>query len=191
VEFQELDIPGVFLVGFRVMEDERGSFARTFCIDEFAARGLCPRVVQCSESRNRAVGTLRGMHFQIAPHEEAKLVTCVRGAIYDVILDLRPASPSFGKWVSVELSEGGRQSVYIPEGCAHGFQTLMDDSTVHYQMSTAYDAASARGVRPDDPAFGIRWPLAISSISDRDRSFPLWADRGPTELPSRQGAVAS
>lgn len=171
MNFLPAGLPGVALVESQSFEDERGFFARTFCRREFAAHGLDSNVVQCSLSFNSKRGTLRGMHFQAAPHEEAKLVRCVRGAIYDVIVDLRPASPTFRQWRAYQLNERNRHALFIPVGLAHGFQTLEDDSEVFYQMSAFYEPEAGRGVRWNDPAFGIRWPIADAIISERDRGF--------------------
>ena len=170
--FHETKLKGVYIIEPEWLEDERGFFARTFCQEEFAAHGLNPRVVQCNISFNKKKGTLRGMHYQIAPHEEVKLVRCTRGAIYDVIIDLRPDLPTFKRWVAVELTADNRRMLYIPEGFAHGFQTLEDDTEVFYQMSESYHPECARGVRWDDSAFGIEWPLLDLTISAKDRSYP-------------------
>lgn len=172
--FEETGLAGAFVIEPERREDERGFFARTWCRDEFAAHGLNPALVQCNISFNKKRGTLRGMHYQAAPHEEAKLVRCTQGAIYDVILDLRRESATFGRWVGVELTAENRRMLYVPEGFAHGFQTLEDDSEVFYQMSAFYHAESALGARWDDPAFAIAWPLPDPILSDRDRAFPLW-----------------
>ena len=153
-------------------EDHRGFFARTFCEREFAAHGLNPRVVQCNISFNRLKGSLRGMHFQAAPYSEAKLVRCTAGSIHDVIIDLRPSSPAFKKHFGLELSARNRRMLYIPEEFAHGFQTLEDDTEVFYQMSQFYSAEHSRGVRWDDPAFGISWPPGERIIIERDRTYP-------------------
>jgi dTDP-4-dehydrorhamnose 3,5-epimerase len=158
VLFRETRVAGGYVVELERMEDERGYFARTYSSDEFAARGLDHRVEQCSTSFNAKRGTLRGLHYQAAPYGEAKLVRCTRGAIYDVAVDLRPDSPSYLRWVGVELSADNGRALFVPEGCAHGFQTLADDSEVHYQISTPYVQEAARGVRWDDPAFNIDWP---------------------------------
>jgi dTDP-4-dehydrorhamnose 3,5-epimerase len=170
--FTSTDISGVWAVDAERLEDERGFFARTWDPQELAERGLNPELAQCSVSYNRARGTLRGMHYQAAPHEEAKLVRCTGGAIFDVALDLRPGSPSFRAWFGIELSAENRRALYIPEGCAHGFLTLEDGSEVHYQISRAYMPAAARGVRWDDPAFAISWPGEVVVINERDRSYP-------------------
>ena len=173
--FRELALPGVFLIQPELHSDVRGWFARTWCEEEFAAQGLNPRLVQCNVSFNRRQGTLRGMHFQAAPHTEAKLIRCTQGAIWDVALDLRPASPTFLQHIGVELTAANRHALYIPEGCAHGFQTLIDDTEVLYQMSAAYAPEAARGVRFDDPAFDIEWPVADPIMLERDRTYPDFA----------------
>jgi dTDP-4-dehydrorhamnose 3,5-epimerase len=141
---------------------------------EFEVHGLTSRLVQINVSHNVSRGTLRGMHFQLSPHEEAKVVSCTQGAIYDVVLDLRPESPTYLAWVAEELTAASRKALYIPEGCAHGFQTLIEDSQVLYLMSEYYAPGHGRGVRYDDPAFGIEWPLEVTSISDADRSWPAY-----------------
>lgn len=169
--FRETHLGGAYVIEPERLADERGFFARTFCEQEFEARGLNPRIVQCNVSFNKLKGTLRGMHYQAAPHEETKLVRCTQGAIYDVIIDLRPASPTFKQWVAVELSRANGLMLFIPEGFAHGFQTLADDTEVFYQMSEFYYPESSRGVRWNDPAFGIRWPAAERAISSRDAAF--------------------
>ncbi len=173
IKFNETELKGAFVIEPERFDDERGFFARTWSQEEFAARGLNPKVVQCNTSFNKQRGTLRGMHYQVAPHEEAKLVRCTGGAIYDVIIDLRPDSPTWGEWFGVELTSRNRLMVYVPEGFAHGFQTLADETEVFYQVSAYYHQESARGVRWDDPAFGIDWPLAVTAISQRDREHPL------------------
>lgn len=171
--FHETKLGGAFVIEPERITDERGFFARTWDTDEFAARGLNPNLAQCNISFNERAGTLRGMHFQVEPHEEAKLVRCTMGAIYDVIIDLRFASPTFMQWVAVELSAKNRLMLYIPEGFAHGFQTLQDKSEVFYQMSAFYHREYARGVRFDDPAFGIEWPPSGDLIITRkDRRYP-------------------
>jgi dTDP-4-dehydrorhamnose 3,5-epimerase len=153
-------------------EDHRGFFARTFCEREFEAHGLNPRVAQCNISFNRFKGSLRGMHFQASPYSEAKLVRCTAGSIYDVIIDLRSSSPSFKKHFGLELSARNRKMLYIPEEFAHGFQTLEDNTEVFYQMSQFHSPEHARGVRWDDPAFGISWPPGERIIIERDRTYP-------------------
>ena len=175
VIFRALSVAGAFLLDLERREDERGFFARTWCEQEFAAHGAPPRWVQCSTSFNRRRGTLRGMHYQAAPHEEVKLVRCIRGAIYDVLLDLRPDSPTFRGWAAAELTAENRTQLFVPAGVAHGFQTLEDESEVFYQISEFYRPESARGVRWDDPAFGIPWPLGPRFISERDQQYADWA----------------
>jgi len=171
--FKATKLEGAFLIEPERREDDRGYFVRTFCEREFAEHGLRVRFVQCNLSFNRRKGTLRGMHFQAAPHEEAKLVSCTRGAIYDVIIDLRPGSPTYLQHVAETLSAENGKAFYIPEGFAHGFQTLADDSEVFYQMSEFYHPESARGVRWNDPAFQIEWPPAERTIIPRDQEYPL------------------
>ena len=170
--FEETQLEGVWVIKPERLEDERGFFARTWDRDEFSRRGLDGRTVQCSISFNRTRGTLRGLHYQAAPHEESKLVRCTAGAIFDVAVDLRPGSPSFGDWAGAELSAENRVALYVPKGCAHGFLTLDDSSEVYYQMSELYVPEAARGVRWDDPAFGIAWPGEVAVINDRDRAYP-------------------
>lgn len=175
--FSETKLPGAFIIEVKRLEDERGFFGRSFCRREFEERGLNPFVAQCNISFNRDAGTLRGMHFQAAPHAEEKLVRCTRGALYDVIIDLRPESPTFKRWVSLELTEDNGRMLYIPKGFAHGFQTLVDETEIFYQMSTFYHPESGRGVRWNDPAFGIQWPETDRVIlSDRDRLWPDYTD---------------
>jgi len=175
VRFAETELAGAYLIDVEKMEDERGFFARTFCRDEFAARGLRPVFVQCNVSFNARKGTLRGMHFQQPPHEEAKLVRCTRGALYSVIVDLRRGSATRKRWIAVELTADTRRMLYVPEGCAHGFQTLEDNCEVFYQMSEAYHPEFARGLRWNDPAFGIRWPDPGPFVSQRDAHYPDFA----------------
>lgn len=167
----ETKLKGVFVIDPQRIEDERGFFARTWCEREFAERGINLRVVQCNISSNRKRGTLRGMHYQAPPHAEAKLVRCTMGAMYDVALDLRADSPTFKEWVAVELTAENLRMLYIPEGFAHGFQTLADNTEVFYQISQCYHPESARGVRWNDPAFGIQWPWNPEVISERDRAY--------------------
>jgi len=178
VIFMETGLAGAFLVELDRRTDERGYFARSFCTQEFSDHGLPTAVVQCNVSFNRIRGTLRGMHFQRAPLAEAKLVRCTRGAIYDVIVDLRRDSPTYCRWYGTELTEENGSALFVPEGFAHGFQTLADKSEVFYQMFAGYSGEHADGVRWDDPAFGISWPLPVSTIADRDRSFALLRERG-------------
>jgi dTDP-4-dehydrorhamnose 3,5-epimerase len=170
---RETALPGVVVVDLNPIEDDRGFFARTFSSDEFRARGLNPAVVQTNLSLNHKAGTVRGIHFQLPPACEAKLVRCIRGAIFDVAVDLRPESQTYLRWIATELTADNRRAVYIAEGFGHGFQTLADDSEVYYQVSHTYVPTLASGVRYDDPAIGIQWPLGATVISDRDRAWPL------------------
>ena len=172
MKFSPTKLPGVWIVDLEKREDERGFFARSWCQREFEQHGLAPRLVQCSVSFNHKKGTLRGMHYQIAPHEEAKLVRCTRGAIYDVAVDLRPDSSTYKQWTAVELGAENSRMLYVPEGCGHGFQTLADDTEVFYQMSEFYHPESARGVRWNDPQLAILWPVAGKIISPRDQDLP-------------------
>jgi dTDP-4-dehydrorhamnose 3,5-epimerase len=172
MKFIATGLTGAYVIELERLEDERGFFARTFCRDEFAAHGLRPTFVQCNVSFNTRKGTLRGLHFQAKPHEEAKLVRCTRGAIYDVFVDIRRDSPSCKRWMAVELTAENRRMLYVPEGCAHGFQTLEDNSEVFYQISEMYHAQYARGLRWNDPAFAIRWPLPDPILSERDTHYP-------------------
>lgn len=169
---RQTEISGVFEIDIEPNGDERGFFARTWCSQEFARHGLKPELVQCSVSFNHKKGTLRGLHYQAEPHPEAKLVRCTSGAIYDVAVDLRQQSPTFKKWIGVELSAENRKSLYIPEGCAHGFLTLRDNSEIFYQMSEFYHPDLSRGVRWNDPAFAVCWPAEVEVISERDRTYP-------------------
>lgn len=170
--FRETGVRGAYLIEPEKKEDERGFFARSWCEKEFAEHGLSPRLVQCNISFNKKKGTLRGLHYQAAPRAEAKLVRCTQGAIYDVIVDLRPDSPTFKYHVGETLTARDHRMLYVPEGCAHGFQSLEDNSEVFYQMSEFYAPEYARGVRYNDPAFGIRWPIANPTLLERDRSYP-------------------
>jgi dTDP-4-dehydrorhamnose 3,5-epimerase len=171
--FTPTPLAGAYLVELEPLADERGFFARSFCGEEFEARGLNGHIAQSNVSFNRRRGTLRGLHYQAAPHAEAKLVRCTQGAIWDVIVDLRADSPSYKRWHAVELSAENRRALYVPEGFAQGFQTLADSSEVLYLMSQFYRPDAARGVRWDDPALGIPWPIANPQLSDRDRGLPL------------------
>lgn len=165
-------LDGAFRIEMDRLEDERGFFARSWCAREAEIHGLTPCIAQCNVSFNRRRGTLRGMHFQIEPHAEAKLVRCTRGALRDVIIDLRPSSPTFKQWQSFDLNHENGTAIYVPYGFAHGFQTLRDDTEVHYQMSEFYHADSARGVRWNDPAFGIDWPVPDPILSAKDAAYP-------------------
>lgn len=170
--FTETALEGAFLIEPERREDERGFFARTWCSRESESHGLNPRVVQCSLSYNRRKGTLRGMHYQAPPHEEAKLIRCTAGSIHDVIIDLRQGSETFLRHIAVVVSAGRRNMLYVPEGFAHGFQTLEDDTEVFYQMSEFYQPSAARGVRWNDPIFSIDWPPDERIIAERDMKYP-------------------
>ena len=170
--FTETKVEGAFLITPEKILDERGFFARTWSETEFEERGLDSRLVQCSLSFNTRQGTLRGMHYQKSPYAETKLVRCTRGEIYDVVLDLRADSATFKEWAAVELSADNHQMLYIPKGCAHGFQTLSEGAEVFYQMSAYYRPESATGVRWNDTAFAIEWPLEVTVISERDAAYP-------------------
>jgi dTDP-4-dehydrorhamnose 3,5-epimerase len=174
MRFIPLELTGAYLIEPELREDERGFFARVNCREEFAAHGLCTHWVQCNVSYNRRAGTLRGLHFQDPPAAEIKLVRCTRGAVYDAIVDLRPGSPHCRRWQAVELTADNHRMLYIPEGFAHGYQTLVEDSEVFYQVSAFYSPGLSRGVRWDDPALGIPWPACRQRvISPRDQDLPL------------------
>lgn len=176
MRFFETGLEGAWRIEIDRLEDDRGFFARSHCEREFADHGIEPRFVQCNISWNARAATLRGMHWQIAPHGEGKLVRCTAGAIHDVIVDLRPGSPTRHRSFGLELSAANRTMLFIPKGFAHGFVTLRDDTEVFYQMTDYHVPAAARGFRWDDPAIGIVWPLAPRVLSDRDRALPLLAD---------------
>lgn len=175
--FTETKLKGAFIIDLEPQEDRRGCFARTFCAKEFEAHGLKPTVAQCNLSVNYKKGTLRGMHYQMPPCTETKLVRCIKGAIYDVIIDLRPEAPTYLSHISVELTAENRLALYIPDRFAHGFQTLIDETEVTYQMGDFYAPEYASGYRYDDPAFGIDWPLPVSEISDKDRAWSLFEQK--------------
>ena len=172
MKWTALPLPGAYLLEIQPVSDDRGFFARTWCSDEARELALSVDFVQCSLSYNARKGTLRGMHYQVQPHPETKLVRCTAGAIYDVLLDLRPDSPTFCKWFAVELSAESRKAVYVPTGFAHGFQSLSDHSEVFYQISQPFHVDCARGVRWNDKAFAIEWPFEAVILSKRDQSFP-------------------
>jgi dTDP-4-dehydrorhamnose 3,5-epimerase len=174
--FTETAIAGTFIIDLERKEDRRGFFARVACVDEFAAHGLSFEPVQASVSWNIRRGTVRGLHHQAQPHAETKIVRCTAGAVYDVLLDVRPTSPTCGRWVGIELSADNRRSLFVPEGVAHGFQTLVDGTEVYYQMTARYNPDAARGIRWNDPALGIDWPLRdIALLSDADSALPDFA----------------
>ncbi|GAA5436594.1 dTDP-4-dehydrorhamnose 3,5-epimerase [Deinococcus aquaticus] len=180
----ETALSGAFIIDLTVMTDERGGFARTFDRDTFAAHGLNPGAVQANLSFNHRAGTLRGLHYQLPPAAETKLVRCTRGAILDVIVDLRPQSPTYLQHVAVELTADNRRALFVPEQFAHGYQALTDGAEVTYQVSAAYTPGSERGLRHDDPALGITWPLPVTVISSKDAAWPLLADRDDLPRPA-------
>lgn len=171
-----LDVEGAYSSSLNASQDSRGSFGRLFCADTFAESDLETHWVQTNLSRTSKRGTVRGMHFQTAPYVEAKLVVCLAGRIFDALLDLRKDSSTFGTWTSIELDGDQGDAVYIPAGIAHGFQTLTDDVTLHYSHSCPYSPAHQRGIRYDDPAIGVDWPLAVTNLSERDTALPLLKD---------------
>jgi dTDP-4-dehydrorhamnose 3,5-epimerase len=175
MRFEAIGLDGAWLVHPEPMQDDRGFFARTFCVNEFGDRGLETSFPQHSVSSSIHKGTVRGMHFQKTPHEEVKLVRCLTGSIWDVIIDLRPGSPTFRRWQGFELSGNNGLQLYIPKGFAHGFQTLGDDTRVNYLISELHAPAAASGVRYDDPAFAVTWPLPVTAISDKDLRWPDFA----------------
>jgi dTDP-4-dehydrorhamnose 3,5-epimerase len=177
MRFEQTNLCDAWLIEAVPMHDQRGFFARTFCVREYAELGLTTQFVQHSTSHSAAKGTLRGMHFQRAPHGEVKVVRCLQGAIWDVIIDLRPRSPTYRQWQGFELTAQNHRQLYVPEGFAHGFQTLCDDTQVGYLISAFYAPQAADGVRHDDAEFGISWPLLVTEISDKDRTWPDFATR--------------
>lgn len=172
--FTETKLKGAFIIEPERLNDERGFFARTFCQNEFEDHGIRMEIAQCNISFNKKKGTLRGMHYQAPPHEEGKLVSCTKGAIYDVILDLRPRSITFKKWIDIELSRENRKMLYIPAEFAHGFQTLEDETEVFYMISEFYHPECAKGIRWDDPVFGIKWPIDLKIINAKDQSYKMF-----------------
>lgn len=173
MRFTEGALAGVYLIDCEPAVDERGLFARTFCVEEFSGHGLVTTWRQCNTSLSYRKGTVRGLHFQAEPYAETKLVRCTRGVAFDVVVDIRPDSPTFQRWMAVELSADNRHMVYIPAGFAHGFQTLVDDTELFYQMSADYRPESGRGIRWDDRDIAIAWPLDVTALSERDRALPL------------------
>lgn len=178
MKFSETAITGCFLIELEPRSDERGFFSRMYCADEFRCYGLDPHIAQINTALTIKTGTVRGMHFQIAPHADTKLLRCLNGAVYDVCVDLRPDSPSYCQWVSVELTAGNRHMLFLPAGTAHGYQTLTDNAEIMYTTNRKYAPESATGVRYNDPAFGVQWPLAVTEISDADRNWPDFRKRG-------------
>jgi dTDP-4-dehydrorhamnose 3,5-epimerase len=171
--FTKTHLPGAFIIDLEEKADSRGFFARTFCAEEFAAHGLKPTVAQCNLSFNHQKGTLRGMHYQILPAAETKLIRCTQGAIYDVIIDMRPESPTYLLHIGVELTAENRRALYVPEMFAHGYQALTDGAEVVYQVGEFYTPGYERGLRYDDPLLGISWPLSATEMSEKDRNWPL------------------
>jgi len=187
MRFTETSLCGAWLIDLEPVRDHRGFFARTFCMRELAEHGLETSFVQHSTSHSAVKGTLRGMHFQRAPHSEVKVVRCLKGAIWDVIIDLRADSPTYRRWQGFELTDENHRQLYIPAGLAHGFQTLRDDVEVGYLISAYYTPAAGNGIRYDDPAFGIDWPLPIASISEADKKWPDFSDRSIVNSRPRPG----
>lgn len=175
--FTETTLPGAYVIKVKKLEDERGFFGRTWCQREFEEHGLIARVAQGNVSYNKKKGTLRGMHYQVAPYEETKLIRCTRGALYDVIIDLRIDSPTYKKWLGIELTGDNYTMLYVPGGFAHGFLTLEDDTEVIYQISQFYTPAAEGGIRYNDPAFGITWPTAVTVIADKDKHWPSYEEQ--------------
>lgn len=175
MQFTETEIRGAFILDAEQIADERGFFARSWARDEFEAHGLNPHLAQCNLSYNHRKGTVRGMHWQAAPHAETKLVRCTQGSLYDVIVDLRSDSPTYLRWIGVELTAENRRALYIPEGCGHGFQTLEDATEILYMITEYYAPAAARGMRWNDPAIMVTWPLEVAVISERDARYPDFA----------------
>ncbi|NJO78030.1 MAG: dTDP-4-dehydrorhamnose 3,5-epimerase [Cyanobacteria bacterium RM1_2_2] len=173
--FTETKLKGAFILDLELRADDRGAFARTFCMKEFEAHGLKPTVAQCNLSFNYKAGTLRGMHYQTLPAAETKLVRCTRGAIYDVIIDMRPDSPTYMQHIGVELTADNHRALYVPELFAHGYQALTDGAEVVYQVGEFYTPGYERGIRYDDPAFGIQWPMPVTVISEKDAAWPAFA----------------
>jgi len=177
MKFTETPINGAFVVGIEPRTDERGFFARAYAAEEMAAVGIPMTISQSNISVTRIRGTVRGMHFQVEPAPEAKLVRCPRGAMYDVVADVRPDSPTYGSWFGVELTQYNNDALYLPLGCAHGFQTLVDDTVMYYDASAPYTPDAVRGARYDDPILEVIWPLPVAMISEQDRSWPLLSDQ--------------
>ena len=176
MQFKTTNIRDVYVVDLDKHNDERGYFARAWCKNEFDKMGLKSTIVQCNLSFNHKKGTLRGMHYQIHPFEEVKMVRCIQGKIFDVVIDLRKDSDTYKQWIGIELSDENHRMLYVPEGFAHGYQTLEDNSIVYYQVTEFYQPGSETGTRWDDPAFKIEWPHKITSISDKDRNHPDYTE---------------
>jgi len=175
MKFTETELKGGYIIDIQKIEDDRGFFARGWCKNEFEEHGISSNLAQANISFNKFKGTLRGLHYQASPYEEAKLVRCTKGGIFDVMVDLRERSPTYGKWMGAELTAGNRRMLLVPEGFAHGFQTLQDDTEVFYQVSEFYTPNAEQGAPYDDPAFGITWPLEVSIISDKDANWPAYS----------------
>jgi len=174
LRFTELNVAGSFVIDTDFIHDHRGFFGRVWCGQEFRTHGLDPDIAQVNVGFSKVKGTLRGLHFQVAPHDEVKVVRCTQGGLYDLVLDLRADSPTFKQWAGVELTAENRRMLYIPKGCAHGYLTLEDNTEMYYSTSAYYNAPAATGVRYNDPEFGIQWPAEIAVISDKDRNWPLF-----------------
>lgn len=183
--FTETKLKGAYIIDIEKREDDRGFFARSWCKNEFQDHGLNPSLVQCNVSFNHKRGTLRGMHYQVLRYAEVKLLRCTRGAIYDVVIDLRPQSPTFSQWLAVDLTAENHRMLYVPEGFAHGFQALADGTEITYQVSQFYTPKAEQGVRYNDPAFAIRWPIAAPVVSKKDRKWPDY------EMPARASLALS
>ena len=175
MRFLETSLKGAFILELEERKDDRGAFARTFCMKEFADHGLKPTVAQCNLSYNYKAGTLRGMHYQVPPAVETKLVRCTRGKIYDIIVDIRPGSPTYLQHFGIELTEENHKALYVPEMFAHGYQALTDMAEVAYQVGEMYTPGCERGIRHDDPALGLKWPMKPTVMSDKDKSWPAFA----------------
>lgn len=178
MKFIETELSGAYVLELEKHGDERGFFARMWCQHEFEEHGLVAEVVQQNTSVSKFKGTLRGMHYQVAPHQETKLVRCTKGALFDVIIDLRPDSSTYKQWLGIELTEDSYKMLYVPRDFAHGFITLVDDTEVTYLVSAFYAPEAERGIRYNDPQFGIQWPGKVTTISDKDASWPTYQDQG-------------
>jgi len=181
MKFSETKLQGAWVVDIEQLTDERGFFARSWCQNEFDDHDMISRLVQANMSFNHTRGTLRGMHYQVAPHEETKFIRCTRGAIFDVIVDLRVDSDTYGQWVGVELTAESRTALFVPRGFAHGFQTLDDNTEVFYQVSEFYTPGAEQGLRHNDPTFAIEWPEPVTVISDKDANWPDYVEQGPNQ----------
>ena len=177
MKFQETKVKGAFVIEPEPFEDDRGYFNRAFCAREFEQAGLLTNIVQANMAGSRDKGTLRGMHYQVSPYEETKIFRCIKGAVFDVVLDVRPDSPSYGEWYGVELTPENRKMLYVPGGCAHGYLTLKDNTEVYYLVSEYYQPDAERGIRWNDPRFNIEWPLTENlTLSDKDKAWPDYSE---------------